>query len=68
MNNVTQQTAVGIQQIARAAEDLNRMTTGLQKTVSQYKVDESSGNSDNNAKHIDRIGLSIRANGMLVKT
>ncbi len=39
INNVTQEAAKGIQQIASAGEDLNRLTIDLQALVEQFKVD-----------------------------
>jgi len=46
INNVTQQSAAGIQEIARASEDLNRLTDNLQTLISRFKID---GNSDINS-------------------
>lgn len=38
ISNVTQQSAVGIQQVARAAEDLNMLTQNLQSLITRFKV------------------------------
>ena len=38
INNVTHETALGIQQVAQAAEDLNRLTENLQDLVNRFKV------------------------------
>jgi methyl-accepting chemotaxis protein/NAD-dependent dihydropyrimidine dehydrogenase PreA subunit len=55
ISSVTQQSANGIQQIAHASEDLNRLTLNLQELVAQFKVTESgSGN------------FAVRKNGKLV--
>ncbi|NWF90409.1 MAG: MCP four helix bundle domain-containing protein [Ignavibacteriaceae bacterium] len=43
INNVTQESASGIQQIAHAAEDLNKLTYSLQEMVSQFKVSDHPG-------------------------
>ncbi|MCU7495299.1 MAG: HAMP domain-containing protein [Ignavibacteria bacterium] len=43
ISTVTQQSADGIQQIARAAEDLSRLTVNLQELVSKFKI--GSGNT-----------------------
>jgi methyl-accepting chemotaxis protein len=40
INNVTQENALGIQQIALASENLNSFTTELKNTIQQFKVDE----------------------------
>lgn len=39
ISSVSHQSAANTQQIARAAEDLNQLTEGLQRLVSQFKVD-----------------------------
>jgi methyl-accepting chemotaxis protein len=39
ISNVTHETSSGIQQIAHAAEDLNKLTFKLQELVSHFKVD-----------------------------
>jgi len=38
ISTVTQESAQGVQQIAIAAEDLNRLTTNLQELVSRFKI------------------------------
>ena len=38
MSNVTNETALGIQQIARAAEDLNRLMENLQRMMSLFRL------------------------------
>ena len=43
ISTVTQQSAAGIQQIARAAEDLNQLTVNLQHLVSKFKISEKDG-------------------------
>jgi methyl-accepting chemotaxis protein len=40
INNVAQESAQGIQQIARASEDLSNLTINLQEMVSEFKVGE----------------------------
>lgn len=40
INNVTQQNATGVRQIAHAAEELNLLTGNLQKLISGFKVDK----------------------------
>lgn len=46
INNITQQSAIGVQEVARAAEDLNNLTINLQRIVNQFKVDLNSENLD----------------------
>ncbi|MFH0736500.1 MAG: methyl-accepting chemotaxis protein [bacterium] len=43
INNVTNESSNGIQQIATAAEDLNRLTFELQELVSKFKLTSHSG-------------------------
>jgi len=45
INNVTQESASGVQQIAHAAEDLNRLTVNLQDLVSRFNVEEHTSSS-----------------------
>ncbi|MGE5401851.1 MAG: methyl-accepting chemotaxis protein [Ignavibacteriales bacterium] len=51
ISSVTQQSAAGTEQIAHAAEDLNRLTVNLQELVSRFKLSEhvSSQSSDRHA-------------------
>ncbi len=41
INHVANESASGVQQIARAAEDLNRLTLNLQELITQFKVTSS---------------------------
>ena len=54
INQVTQETAGGIQQIAHASEDLSRLTVNLQELISKFKLDESDAR------------FAVRKNGKLV--
>lgn len=38
INNVTRESSAGINQIARAAEDLSRLTVGLQNMITRFKL------------------------------
>ena len=38
ISNVTQESASGLQQIAHASEDLNKLTVNLQNLVSKFKL------------------------------
>ena len=46
INNVTQQSAAGIQQIARSSEDLNRLTNNLQSLIARFKIDINHESND----------------------
>jgi len=41
ISSVTQESTAGIHQVARAAEDLNRLTVNLQELVSSFKINHS---------------------------
>ncbi|MCU7497397.1 MAG: hypothetical protein HF311_18150, partial [Ignavibacteria bacterium] len=43
ISSVTQQSAAGTEQIARAAEDLNRLTVNLQDLISRFKLENNQG-------------------------
>ncbi|MFO7445554.1 MAG: methyl-accepting chemotaxis protein [Ignavibacteriaceae bacterium] len=57
ISNVTHETAAGIQQVAGAAEDLNRLTDNLQKLISKFKIDSAEKETH----------YSVRQNGKLVE-
>ncbi len=57
ITNVTHESAAGVQQIARAAEDLMRLTVDLQGMVTRFKIYESSDHSEPDAvqsKNLER--------------
>lgn len=43
ISSVTQESAAGISQIARAAEDLSRLTVGLEEMVQRFRVSDKTG-------------------------
>ena len=62
ISNVTRETSAGINQIAHAAEDLNKLTVNLQELISRFKIDQKGL-----VKHrSDRGELAVRSNGKLV--
>ena len=74
---VTGETAQGVQQIARAAEDLNRLTESLQSLVARFNLD-GEGNSQQARSHVNqqlpkakfitpKSNVAVRANGKLVR-
>jgi methyl-accepting chemotaxis protein len=54
INNVSRETASGIQQIARAAEDLNRLTDNLSSLITRFKTD-ATGNTGITSYHAKQI-------------
>lgn len=59
INTVTQESATGIQQVARASEDLNRLTNNLQGQITKFKT--------NDGPSAKEPGYSVRKNGKLVE-
>lgn len=68
ISSVTQQSAAGVQQIARAAGDLNNLTVNLQGLVEQFKVSEEARNNQAAHRSEAKSRLAVRANGVLVKS
>ncbi len=70
ISNVTNESAAGVQQIARAAEDLNRLTINLQELVSRFKIGESSSDKTNGSVNYNtsktKSSVAVRSNGKLV--
>jgi methyl-accepting chemotaxis protein len=58
ISQVTNESASGVQQIARAADDLNRLTETLSHLVSMFKVEDDRTKSN----------LYLRPNGKIVKS
>ena len=54
INNVTRESSKGLQQIAHAAEDLNRLTTNLQSLISQFNVEGSNKLTGSDHKQLKR--------------
>ncbi len=50
INQVTQESTFGVQQIAKAAEDLSNLTVNLQSLISKFRVDEGAGNKTINKR------------------
>ena len=62
ISNVTNESAMGVQQIAQAADDLNRLTENLQTLVGRFKVTGTKSKSS----PVPRSNIGVRANGKLV--
>jgi methyl-accepting chemotaxis protein len=58
MSGVTQESASGIEHVAKAADDLNRMTEKLRNLILQFKVEEEVKNHSE---------YYLRPNGKIVK-
>jgi methyl-accepting chemotaxis protein len=74
ISNVTGETAQGVQQIARAAEDLNRLTEGLQQILSKFNLGGDTGarlarslsSSPKTSSTTPRSSVSVKRNVKLV--
>jgi methyl-accepting chemotaxis protein len=68
INNVTQESAAGISQIAKASEDLNRLTVNLQELISRFKIDNSTDSRQKgNQNYSNKSDYAVRSNGVIVK-
>ena len=69
ISNVTHESATGIQQIARSAEDLSRLTVNLQELTSRFKIDGSisSGSNGDGKSHSEKSHLAVRSNGSITR-
>jgi methyl-accepting chemotaxis protein len=67
INNVAQETATGIQQIARASEDLNRLTVNLQDLTSRFKIEENDNSGHTSVQVSDKNRrTAVKSDGRLV--
>ena len=60
INSVTQESTTGIQQIAKASEDLSRLTSTLQGQISKFKIREADSQNT-------QTGYYVRQNGKLIE-
>lgn len=67
ISNVTGESSAGVQQIARAAEDLNRLTLSLQELISKFKLENKHTDKNKNALQYEtKSKLAVRSNGKIV--
>jgi methyl-accepting chemotaxis protein len=68
IRSVTSETAMGEQQIARAAEDLNRLTEHLQQLTAKFRLSGTDPGAPPLAgkSGLEKSALAVRANGKLV--
>ncbi len=69
--NITKQSASGIQQVARASEDLSILTENLRRLISQFKIEDNIGFGSKEKTreiHKEDIGSSsyVRKNGKII--
>ena len=69
INNVTRESTDGVQQVASAAEDLNRLTVKHQQLVASFKI---SGHQREHREFDTQNGrkgnLAVRSNGVIVRS
>jgi len=68
INNVTQESTAGIQQTARASEDLNRLTINLQELISKFRIKIIDSTKLGDKKRFEKSDLLVRHNGVIIKT
>jgi methyl-accepting chemotaxis protein len=67
INSVTQESAAGMTQIARAAEDLNKLTVNLQELISRFKINNNGNARRKGHQSTDEPGgYAVRSNGVMV--
>lgn len=67
ISNVTRESAAGVQQIAHASEDLNRLTVNLQELISRFKIgDRTDNHSKRTHTTVNKSQLAVRSNGRIV--
>lgn len=62
ISNVTHESVAGIQQVARASEDLTVLTENLQEMIKKFKIDFNEHNLVENSDHF------VRSNGKLIES
>ena len=70
ISNVTNESAAGIQEIAKASEDLNRLMLNLEGLISNFKIGEIKGNGTGNniARPNHKSHFSVKSNGTIIKS
>jgi methyl-accepting chemotaxis protein len=66
ISHVSHETAAGTQQLARAADDLNRLTETLQSALSRFKLSANTQSAARNGIVPEMSRVAVRASGMLV--
>jgi methyl-accepting chemotaxis protein len=64
ISNVTNESSSGIREIARASEDLNRLTLNLQELIGKFNIGEQSANE----KYSSKSQFAVRSNGVIVRS
>jgi methyl-accepting chemotaxis protein len=67
INHVAQESASGVQQIAKASEDLNRLTVNLQDLIARFNIDSSKKGRIEISAHDSRSSVSIGSKGRLLR-
>jgi methyl-accepting chemotaxis protein len=68
INNVTRESTAGIQQIAKASEDLSRLTVNLQDLIGKFNTSEQTSNSYGYDKNGAKSQFAVRSNGVIVRS
>ncbi|MFZ0454605.1 MAG: hypothetical protein WAM24_12750, partial [Ignavibacteriaceae bacterium] len=55
ISNISNESAVGIQQVAKSAEDLNKLTENLRQLISNFKIDSDELETQYSIKHNGKL-------------
>ena len=69
ISNVTNESAAGVQEIARASEDLSRLTINLQELISKFKINGNSTDMVRKSAHLsgNESHLAIRSKDKMIR-
>jgi methyl-accepting chemotaxis protein len=69
ISSVTYENAKGVQQIAQASGDLNKLTLNLQDLISRFKIEETKlGVKGESKSEGEKGSYAVRSNGKIVKS
>ncbi len=69
ISNIAEQSALGITQIAKSAEDLNKLTLNLRELISEFNIDKIGNSNYAEAPPMKmKSSLSVRTNDIIVKS
>ncbi|HLP18318.1 MAG TPA: methyl-accepting chemotaxis protein [Bacteroidota bacterium] len=60
INTITQDSAQGVQQIARASEDLSKLTVNLQELITRFKIDDSPKSLESGRETTHQLAVSVK--------
>jgi methyl-accepting chemotaxis protein len=61
ISNVTEESAAGISQISKAAEDLDRLTINIQELILRFKIDSTANTIQKSSRAVHSKGFKLKA-------